>query len=876
MQFGKLTETKYQGQNISSNESDMTVNFRTSENNESILNILRDFQVISNYESKRDKLQHKIFNENGGAYVLIKTSLCPDRPLKFLIDTGASITLLADDIISDGTNIMNYIVKLFGVVGKETFIKTKGTVYSKILIENEALETAFHLVDRKYVGNGDGYLGYDFLSTYKTIIDMNEMNIKFSLNMKSLEKVENYNEKIDEEIKEIENNLKPKRWEELEELIRILGTNYDFEETEIKNIHTYVKRPETRKVSRMNFESHNYGEAVKYFENKLNRIANNKVKSLREVSMHVNDTQEFSSNNRGEIIYKKLNLNNCSEKEKKTIRNFCYQYPYQFYLDGDILNYTDVVKHHIKLLPNSKIINIRQYRIPQSMRNILQEIIDDHERQGIIEKCNSPYNSPAILVKKKDDAGGTTDFRFVVDYGKLNESTEMENFPIPLIDDILLGLSGCEFFSTLDVKSGFHEILMAEDSKDYTAFTVNNFQYRWNRMPFGLTNAPFTFQRAINIILTGLISNGVYVYLDDIIVYAKTKEKHDEILDEVMKRLKKHNLQLKISKCTFYAKEFEYLGHIISKDGMRANPRKIEVVKNYPVPTTVKQIQKFLGLCSYFRRFVKNFSKIAKPLTTLLRKDQPFIWTSAQQQSFDELKRVLADEVTLSFPDFGETFYVTTDCSNFSIGAMLSQGPLFRDRPIYFFSKSLTDAQRNYSTIEKELLAIVEAVKAFHVYLYGRFFILITDHRPLCYLFGMKNCGSRLFRQKLELLNYNFKIIYRQGSANKVADALSRIEPRSIEQMLEENKTDEQIPIKSAVLPQQSFIIIEKYGTILRKKEFDLLFHLIPLENDTLKEKIMNKYGVIQFINEFRKFAVFNYARYISNQFANQQNHDEV
>lgn len=179
-----------------------------------------------------------------------------------------------------------------------------------------------------------------------------------------------------------------------------------------------------------------------------------------------------------------------------------------------------------------------------------------------------------ILVPKRDESGGKTDFRFVIDYKKLNEITEVQNFPIPLIDDILNGLSGCFYFTTLDIKNAFSQILMEESSKDYTAFTVNNFQYRWCRMPQGLAASPFTWQRAINTILAEYIGHGAYVYLDDIIVYAKTKSEHDNIMWQIMKLLKKNNLQLKITKCVYYAHQFEYLGHLITKDGIKANPKK--------------------------------------------------------------------------------------------------------------------------------------------------------------------------------------------------------------------------------------------------------------------------------------------------------------
>lgn len=390
-------------------------------------------------------------------------------------------------------------------------------------------------------------------------------------------------------------------------------------------------------------------------------------------TMNIYHAQNKTILDRMKLIFERLRLNQCNDKEKHFVKYICDIFPYQFYVDGDKLGNTTIIKHKIKLLPNSKAINIKQYRIPHTHREILLEIINDYEKQGIIEKCQSNYNSPAILVSKKDESGDKNDYRFVVDYRKLNMITEIHNFPIPLIDDILNGLSGCEFFTTLDIKGAFHQIVMEESSRNYTAFTVNNFQYRWCRTPMGLSNSPLTFQRAINTILANLIGNGVYVYLDDVIVYARDKETHDKIMWEVMKLLKENNLQLKISKCIFYAREFEYLGHIISKNGMRANPKKVEAIQNYPRPFNVKQIQSFLGLCSYFRRYVKNFSKISRPLTLLLKKEQPFIWTDSQREAFEALKKSLAEEVTLAFPNFDELFYVTTDASDIAIGAFYTK-----------------------------------------------------------------------------------------------------------------------------------------------------------------------------------------------------------
>lgn len=888
---------KYTGRYISSNFPNLTINFRTFENSEQILNVLRDFQFPKQKINIRNEVETKIFTENGAAYVLLESD-CRERPLKLLIDTGASITLLANDVNTKNSQVTKYIIKLFGVV-RDVSIETQGLISGKFKIGGQEMESTFHLIDRKYAGPADGYLGYDFLSTYKTIIDMNEMKIIFN---------------IKNEEREI-NHLCPDEGN----FLNILANSYDFEETlggQINKMEKIKKNNENFELQRLKKEIDVYGkkpnivlaslktyekpmrerfilptihenEFEEYFE--ARNFYRNEIEKRIELKIGKDGSNNLKQQNfclsdlkRSDIIYNKLNLSNCSVDEKCFIKQICRDFPLQFYVEGDMLGSTDVIEHHIKLKPDAQVVNVRQYRIPQTHRTILEEIIIDYERQGIIEKCQSPYNSPAILVEKKDEVGGKGDYRFVVDYRKLNQNTEIQNFPIPLIDDILNGLSGCSYFTTLDIKGAFHQIVLNEASRDYTAFTANNFQYRWVRMPMGLAMAPLTWQRAINTILTGLIGNGVYVYLDDVIIYAKTKFDHDKLLRQVMSLLKQHNLQLKISKCIFYAKQFEYLGHIITKDGMKANPKKIEVIKNYPRPMNVRQIQSFLGLCSYFRRYVRDFSKISRPMTFLLKKEQPFIWTEAQQKSFDMLKKALAEEVTLAFPNFSDPsllFYVTCDSSDYAMGGCLSQGELPYDRPIFFFSKTLNDAQRRYSTIQKELLAIVECIKAFRVYIYGRFFIIITDHKPLCYLFGMKDCGSRLFRQKLELLDYNFKIIHRPGAQNNVADALSRIRPLSIDEMLELEKTEKHFAVSQNGMSldrDMHFSIEERDGTILRKGNFDLIFHLIPRENDILKTKLIDKFGIIQFSNVFQRFHKHHFARLISNQFASSQNSSDT
>lgn len=930
---------EYDGQLISSTFNTNSINLDKTKNNDEQKQIIESFQNF--FVEKFENISEVILVENLAPFIILKTKSI-DGPIKMLMDTGSSVSIISSRFISPNTELQNIRCKFFGLSSNGEGIVSMGILHTNTIINGVSLGLSLNVMDHSYLGSIDGILGFDFLLNYRANIDMENFKVHFKLR-----DIMRENPKYIEEDKtelQIKNN-KDKIMNEFKTLMDSLDYNAmnDFKR-EIFNSFAYVMiqeedceipengdetfedgdetldntLPKTNIINaEMNSESNkdfeDYMEAT-YFHNselevskqfKINANINSihltpffnytTLRQQQNMNFELKKPIEYGifhlkeSANKGEeskdlndrvkFIFAKLKMDHCKGSESELIEKICQEFPYQFYVEGDNLGSTTVIKHHIKLIPDSKVVNIKQYRIPHTHREILLDMVNDYEKQGIIEKCQSNYNSPAILVPKRDENNGKTDYRFVVDYRKLNDNCQISNFPIPHIDDILDGLGGCKYFTTLDIKGAFHQIILDIESRDYTAFTAGHFQYRWVRMPMGLSEAPLTWQRAINTILADIIGRGVYIYLDDVIIYGKTSEEHNKTLFRVLNLLKHHNLQLKISKCIFFAKKFEYLGFIISELGISANPKKIEIIQNFPVPKTIKQVQSFLGILNYYRRFVRDFAKIAKPLTMLCKQDLPFIWTENTQIAFDSLKRILIGDVVLKFPNFGEIFYVTTDASDVAIGGVLSQGELPNDRPIFFFSRTLNDCQRRYSTIQKELLAIVESIKAFRVYLYGRFFILITDHKPLCYLFNMKDCGSRLFRQRLDLLDYNFKILHRAGAQNSVADALSRIEPISIQEILEiEN---EKQPVNALTRAQakgnlgqsqNGFSLDERDGTILNRRGFDLIFHLIPLENDYLKNKLINKFGISNFSSQWNSFFHYHFAKTISNQFSHINN----
>lgn len=448
-----------------------------------------------------------------------------------------------------------------------------------------------------------------------------------------------------------------------------------------------------------------------------------------------------------------------------------------FCLPGDQLTVTTAAEHAIPTptIDPTRGINTKPYRIPEVHREEVQKQTEQMLRDGIIAPSVSPWNSPILVVPKKADASGKKKWRIVVDFRKLNEVTIGDSFPIPVISEILDTLGNSKYFSTIDCASGFLQVPVKLADQAKTAFSTREGHFQYKRMPFGLKGAPATFQRLMNTVLSGIQGIKCLVYMDDIVVFGENLKAHNDRLLEVLERMRKYNLKLQPDKCEFLRKEVSYLGHVIGSTGVRPDEKRVEAVKSYPVPKTTRELKGFLGLAGYYRRFIPNFSKIAKPLTELLKKNTPYVWDDRTEKAFNTLKELLTTQPLLQYPNFTKPFVLTTDASNDAIGAILSQGPIGKDLPISYASRTLNNAERNYPTVEKELLAIVWGCKHFRQYLYGRKFTVVTDHRPLTWIFSVKDPSSRLLRWRLKLEEYEYEVIYKKGSNNTNADALSRI-----------------------------------------------------------------------------------------------------
>lgn len=471
----------------------------------------------------------------------------------------------------------------------------------------------------------------------------------------------------------------------------------------------------------------------------------------------------------------KLRLEHMNEEEKNIIYNLCNEYKDIFYCEDIPLSFTNQVKHKIRT-KNEDPINLKAHRMPPAQMSEIKNQVSKLLNDNVIQESHSPWSAPVHLVPKKNiDASGKQKWRMVVDYRRLNDITVDDKYPLPNINDLFDMLGKSVYFTTLDLASGYHQIEVETEDRAKTAFSTPFGHYEFNRMPFGLKTAPATFQRAMDNVLRGLQGIHCLVYLDDVIIFSRSLQEHVQKLKAVFDRFRQTNLKVQLDKSHFLRKEVLYLGHTITSEGLKPNNDKIDAILKYPIPETVTQIKSFLGLIGYYRKFIKDFAKITRPFTACLKKGRKIIIDDEYIRCFETCKKILTNAPLLQFPDFSKPFVLTTDASNFAIGAVLSQGPIGSDKPIAYASRTLSDTESRYSTIEKELLAVIWAVKHFRPYLYGNKFKIYTDHRPLAWLYSLKEPNCKLTRWRLRLEEYDFEVCYKKGPQNTNADALSRI-----------------------------------------------------------------------------------------------------
>ncbi|WVZ89946.1 hypothetical protein U9M48_036291, partial [Paspalum notatum var. saurae] len=424
------------------------------------------------------------------------------------------------------------------------------------------------------------------------------------------------------------------------------------------------------------------------------------------------------------------------------------------------------VEFCIDLVPGTAPVSKRPYRMaPDELKELkiqLQEQLD----KWFIRPSSSPWGCPALFVEKKDQGGK----RLCLDYRPLNAVTVKNKYPIPHIDILFDQLAGAKVFSKIDLRSGYYQIKIGKEDIPKTAFSTRYGLYEYLVMSFGLTNAPAFFTYMMNSVFMNELDKFVVVFIDDILIYSKDEKEHEEHLRIVLARLREHKLYAKFSKCAFWLKEVGFLGHVLSEKGVAVDPSKVEAVLNWKQPESVTGIRSFLGLAGYYRRFIKDFSKIAKPMTSLTKKNVKFIWSPKCEEGFQELKKFLTTAPVLAQPDVTKPFDVYCDASGQGLGCVLMQ----EGRVIAYASRQLRKHEANYPTHDLELAAVVHALKIWRHYLLGNTCHIYTDHKSLKYIFTQPELNMRQ-RRWLELIkDYDLEIHYHPGKANVVADALSR------------------------------------------------------------------------------------------------------
>lgn len=413
----------------------------------------------------------------------------------------------------------------------------------------------------------------------------------------------------------------------------------------------------------------------------------------------------------------------------------------------------------------------RPYRLSYSEREQVRTIVQDLLDNDIIQESSSDYASPILMVKKK-----TGEQRLCVDFRAVNSKTRKDCFPLPLIEDQLTNLSGNAFFTTLDLASGYYQVPMSEESRRITAFVTPDGHYEFKRMPFGLANAPAVFQKLINKMLGAKRFESALAYLDDILVPSKDLEQGFTRLEEVLKLLRHNGLTLKLSKCRFFDNTINYLGYEISSSGVRPDETKIAAVKDFPVPKSVHEVRQFLGLASYFRKFIRNFGEIARLLTNLLKKDVPFCWSGVESHAFALLKEKLIERPILSLYDPKLETELHTDASSLGVGGILLQwqeNPRVL-KPVAYYSRQTTPEERHLHSYELETLAIVCSLRKFRIYLLGIRFKIVTDCHALRTTLVKRDLVPRIARWWLQISEFTFEIEYRPGTQMAHVDALSR------------------------------------------------------------------------------------------------------
>lgn len=633
----------------------------------------------------------------------------------------------------------------------------------------------FHVVPDTFNINADGILGKDFLTMYNCSI--NYSNMSFTINTDQTTSVLTITAGPDEN-----SVIIPAR----SEVVRKFRID--------SNVDCVV---DNREISPGVFLARTIVDPKYAFIRVVNtteypQTIENKITNSEPIS-NFNVYSADKVNNNDERTMKLMDIveSKIPHQYKSKLNSLISNYADVFALPTDKMSVNNFYRQELRVTDTNPVY-LKNYRTPYVQKEEIKKKVSNLLANDLIEPCESNYNSPIILVPKKS-TDGTPQWRMCIDYRGVNKKLIADKFPLPRIDDVLDGLGRAVVFSVLDLYNGFHQVPLEENSRDITAFSNEQGIFRWKVLPFGLNICPNSFQRMMRLAFTGLSPEELLLYMDDIIIPGKSEQDHLNKLERTFEICRTRNLKINPAKCQFFRPEVLFLGHICSADGIKPDPSKFRTIENYPKPVDSDAVRRFVAMANYYRKFIANFSIISIPLNALTKKNAPFIWTSECDEAFERMKKCLSDPKTLAYPDYKKEFVLTVDASKMGCGAVLSQD----NKPIAFASKSFSRAERNKSTIEQELIAVHWSIKHFKHYLYGTHFIVQSDHKPLIYLYNLKDPSSKLTRLRLELAEFNFSIEHIPGKSNVVADALSRINIQEIINSQPNEKTVQPITTRS-------------------------------------------------------------------------------
>lgn len=511
------------------------------------------------------------------------------------------------------------------------------------------------------------------------------------------------------------------------------------------------------------------------------------------------DLDEFLNTNGTEICNALVHRELLLDEEKLQLENLLESRFKEFDKLKGITTYTE----HVIRMKSDEPVRHKYFSKNPKMREIIYKQIDELIKSNRIEPSSSSYCSPIVLVKKKDDS-----WRMCIDYRKINENSIRDAYPMPQIPSILNRLKEARYVSAIDLKNGYWQVPIRADSRQYTAFTVpGRGLYQWRVMPFGLHSAPATFQRLLDRIVTHEIHDFAIAYLDDIIIYSKSFSDHLNHIDVVLSRLITAGLSINKEKSIFCKSELKYLGHIVGNGGIQTDPEKVRAIKELEPPVNVKGVRRILGMVSWYSKFIENFTKIVSPLQALLKKDCKFHWGEEQEKAFTEIKEKMASAPVIACPDYSLPFFLQTDASDVGLGAVLFQRKGDQEQVLSYYSRTLRPSEKNYTTTEKECLAVLWGIEKNREYLEGLPFTVITDHLALRWIFKLPNPTARLGRWVMELRNHDFVVEYRKGALNVVPDTLSR-------HPLGSNATDESCNALSSSSDECSWLSSKMFAVV--------------------------------------------------------------